>query len=528
MDEPLTSPPRRDWQLLLLLLLLALGLRAWQVKTTEVAARDSIAYVRMAWRMEHGDWRQVVREGPHHPAYPLAVLAASSVVRRVDPGPLPDVMQHSAQAASSLAGVLLVVPMFFLGRELFDRRVGFWAALLFQCLPASGRILADGLSEALFFLFAATAFWLAVVAFNRRSPWPFAGVGLFGALAYLTRPEGALIVTATGVVLVALQTLRTTRRPWGNFARSATSLTLATLLLAGPFVLIVGRLTPKHTANQLLQEVRDERPPPEPRDRAATASLSPALFGVYWPGRLGHGGEQADQRLGWALTTLLDALWKGSFYVLGLPALLALWRWRDRFRLVPGVWVMAAVCGMLLVLLFWVAVWMGYLSERHTLLILFSGGYWAAAGLLLLGDRLAAALRTQRGVRCDWAAPAFVVLACAAGATRTLEPLHGERTGFREAGHWLAENAQPTDKIDDPYAWAKYYAGRYFTDEAPPPTPGASHSVYVVVEWSANKHPRLTPESNMEYVFRHGERINSWPVRRGRERAEIVLYHVTF
>src|SRR5262249_11688551 len=157
----------------------------------------------------------------------------------VEPGPVPDMMQHSAQAASSFAGVLLVVPMFFLGRELFDRRVGFWAALLFQCLPASGRILADGLSEALFLLFAASAFWLAVVAFTRRSPWPFAGVGLFGALAYLTRPEGALIVAAAGVVLVALQALRTTRRPLGNFALSAASLALATLLIAGPFVFIV-------------------------------------------------------------------------------------------------------------------------------------------------------------------------------------------------------------------------------------------------------------------------------------------------
>jgi hypothetical protein len=473
--------------------------------------------------MEHGDWRQVVCEGPHHPAYPLAVLAASAVVRRVDPGPLPDMMQHSAQAASALAGVLLVVPTFYLGRELFDRRVGFWAALLFQCLPAGGRVLADGLSEALFFLFAATAFWLAVVALNRRSPWPFAGVGLSGALAYLTRPEGALIVAAAGGVLVVLQLRRATRRSWGNFTLSAASLALATLLLAGPFVLIVGGLTPKHTPNALLKELSEDRPRPEPPDAPATAALHPALFGVYWPGAIGTGGEHADQRLGWALRTLLDELWKASFYVLWLPALLALWRWRDRFRLVPGVWVMAAVCGVLLLALYLVAVWMGYLSERHTLLIVFCGGFWAAAGLLFLGDRLAAALPG----RPDWIAPAFVALACFAGATRTLEPLHGERTGFREAGHWLAEHAQLTDQIDDPYAWAKYYAGRYFAEEMPH-VKGTPHSVYVVVEESGNKHPRLPPESIMEYVYEHGERINSWPVRRGRERAEIVLYHVTF
>jgi hypothetical protein len=512
----------------LLLVLLALGFRAWQMKNTEVAARDSIGYARMAWQMEHGDWRRVVREGPHHPAYPLAVLAASAVVRRVDHGPLPDVMQHSAQAASSLASILLIVPMFFLGRKLFDRRVGFWAALLFQCLPASGRILADGLSEALFFLFAATALWLAVVALDRRSPWPFAGAGAFGALAYLTRPEGALIVAATGAVLVALQARRATRRPWGNFALSAASLGLATLLLAGPFVLTVRGLTPTYTGNELLPKVGAERQPADSSDRGAAASLRPEVFGVYWPGDIAGAGADADKRMGWGLTTLLGELWKGSFYVLGLPAALALWWRRDHFRLVPGAWVLAVVCGVMLLLLYLLAVRMGYLSERHTLLILFCGGYWAAAGLLLAGDWLAARLPARRGARADWLSPVFVVLACAAGATRTLEPLHGERTGFREAGRWLAEHAGPSDKIDDPYAWAKYYAGRYFTEEAPPHVPGTRHSVYVVVEWSANKHPRLPPESNMQYVFEHGERINSWPVRRGRETAEIVLYHVTF
>jgi hypothetical protein len=523
MDEPSPAPPRRDRRLLLLLVMLALGFRAWQLTHTEVAARDCIAYVRMAWKLEHGDWRQVVREGPHHPAYPLAVLAASAVVRRVDPGPLPDTMQHSAQSASALAGVLLVVPMFYLGRELFDRRVGFWAALLFQCLPASGRVLADGLSEALFFLFAATAFWLAVVALNRRSPWPFAGVGLFGALAYLTRPEGALIVAATSGVLVALQLRRGTRRPWGNFALSAASLALATLLLAGPFVLIVGRLTPKHTPNALLKELSEDHRHPESPDSAATAALNPALFGVYWPGPIGTGGEHADRRLGWALTTLLDELWKASFYVLWLPALLALWRWRDRFRLVPGVWVMAAVCGVLLLTLYFVAVWMGYLSERHTLLIVFCGVYWAAAGLLFLGNRLAATLPA----RPDWIAPAFVVLACIAGATRTLEPLHGERTGFREAGHWLAEHATADDFIDDPYCWASYYAGWYLREQ-PELKKGVPKRVFVVIEWSDNGHPRLQPASDMNYVMEHGVLVNTWPVRRRDKSAQIVLYEVRF
>ena len=110
---------------------------------------------------------------------------------------------------------------------------------------------------------------------------------------------------------------------------------------------------------------------------------------------------------------------------------------------------------------------------------------------------------------------------------RTLEPMHGERAGFREAGYWLAEHAQSADFIDDPYSWASYYAGRSFVNP-PPYQPGTGHCVYVVIEWSSNKHPDMMPVSNMDYVFSHGQLIQSWLVRRRKETAEIVLYKVAF
>src|SRR4051812_20647148 len=106
MVEPSPAPPRRPWLPVAILLLAALALRVWQVRTTEVPARDCIGFVHLAWRMEHEDWRDVVRAGPQHPGYPAAVLGLSFVVRAFHPGPLPDVMQRSAQLVSSIAGVL--------------------------------------------------------------------------------------------------------------------------------------------------------------------------------------------------------------------------------------------------------------------------------------------------------------------------------------------------------------------------------------------------------------------------------------
>ena len=67
-------------------------------------------------------------------------------------------MQLSAQLASNLAALLLIFPMYFLGRFFFERRVAFWGTLLYQYLPVSGQHLSDGVSEALFLLLTSTPF----------------------------------------------------------------------------------------------------------------------------------------------------------------------------------------------------------------------------------------------------------------------------------------------------------------------------------------------------------------------------------
>ncbi|HJT78512.1 MAG TPA: glycosyltransferase family 39 protein, partial [Gemmataceae bacterium] len=164
---------RARWQevgALLLLLLLAGTLRVWLFRHTEVAARDSIGFIRMAWQFQSRSWKDVLQDPrtEQHPAYPLLILAASLPVRHFLSGPDSVLMQLGAQLVSVLAGTLLVVPMYYLGRELFNRTAGFWAAVLFQLLPASCRVLSDALSEATFLLFAATALYFAVRALRRR------------------------------------------------------------------------------------------------------------------------------------------------------------------------------------------------------------------------------------------------------------------------------------------------------------------------------------------------------------------------
>src|SRR5262249_52789630 len=131
----------RDAALLAVLLAAAVGLRGWLLSHTVVAARDSIGFIRYALLIEQEPWRQVLRHNHQHPGHPRAVPAVPWPVRALSTAPEADVMRLSAQLVSNLAAVLLVVPMYFLGKRLFHRPAGFGAALVFQLLPVSGHAL---------------------------------------------------------------------------------------------------------------------------------------------------------------------------------------------------------------------------------------------------------------------------------------------------------------------------------------------------------------------------------------------------
>src|SRR5262249_61571061 len=96
-------------------------------------------------------------------------------------------------------------PIFLLGRELFDRSVGFWAAVLFQTLPATGRFLSDGLSEATFLLFAAFTIWLGARSLRTRSAVGFALAGVCGGLCFLVGAGGGLGLGKGGFGVVGEQ-----------------------------------------------------------------------------------------------------------------------------------------------------------------------------------------------------------------------------------------------------------------------------------------------------------------------------------
>ncbi len=615
---------RRDLVLLLLLLTLAAGLRTWQISHTEAVARDCVCYIRYARQLEHHPCKDVIVGGVHHPGYPLCVLGMSFPVRHFYDGPDWLAMQFSAQLVNALASTLLVIPMFYLGRVLFNRSVGFWACVWYQCLPSSSRYLADGLSEGTFLLFAVTGLLMGVwgLRLGRRqddkmtspSPQPlspaagergwgegddkmtgnesvtlspchpvtlsscllvccWALCGLFGGLAYLTRPEGALIVGAFGLVLLVAQFMPSQRRPWGNFLAGMASLGCAALAVGGPFVAITGAVTTKPSGGAILKHllpvIPDKQPdkmtmedggsrmedrgseiedrtdacpssilhPPSSILRPVTLSpchpvtLSASTLAIWLPEQKSNAGSR--YRILWGLWAVALELAKGYGYVAWLPMIVGFWWYRDRLRASLGVWAMLTLCLILSLVLWRVAAKLSYMSDRYTLLLVLCGIFWAVAGLFVLGDRLKGMARSLLpGFVVNSSKPIlgvlFVVVIAGVALPKTFEPLHSNQVGFRAAGLWLQQNAKSWDKVDDSNQLANFYAGReQLEGPLPPPPPGCQPAHYFVFSPGNERFQKTPYRGGMPFPNVTEKDVKfRWANRRGKDGCDVLVYLV--
>jgi 4-amino-4-deoxy-L-arabinose transferase-like glycosyltransferase len=464
-------------------------------------------------------------------------------------------MQLSAQLTSALAGIVLIIPLYYLGKTLFDARIAFWAVALFQVLPVGSRVLSDALSEGVFLLAMTFGLLVACWAFRKVSALGFALCGLCAGVAFLTRPEGALLVVAVFLVLVNRQLLRAVRLPWQRFVICGASLGLAAAVVAAPYVLTIGHLTNKTTGLSVLharlsrEAVFDlEAMAPhelkhQPLQAMASISGPPLAnlsLGAY---RADYGKAQSSRRLAWSLEALGGETLKGFHYGAALAALLGCFWGRHCVRREAGLWVVLTLCGLQMVVLWRVAYVAGYVAERHPLLIVMVGLFWTVTGIFAFAsgvwpwlNRLATRRRMPRlsawlaaGGAQDGAIRLAICLVLVLGITalpKTMEPLHTTRAGYHAAGLWLAEHSRPEDIVIDPFSWAEYYAGRTFQEENPPP-PGYQPAQYVVLGGSENEHGRLPMIPIAEALATRGSLVFQWPTGPYSGKAErVVVYCV--
>ncbi len=490
--EPLDWRKERKW--LLGLVLLATVVRGWHLITTEVTARDSIHFIRIAWQLDNQPWSEVLPKSSQHPGFPLAILLMNKVASPFFTEDLPMAMQVSAQLVSILGSLLLVFPLYGLARALFQPFGAALGVFLVEFLPVTARLFPDGLSEGLFLLLAFSGMWFFHLGIQRESYGWLSLSGLFSGAAYLTRPEGGLVLLACllvgGYLLIVRKIWQNHHGRWRSFVGLAI-LAVSFMVPSVPYAITIGRLTSKPTATRILQSNPVDAigflNPPQ------TAGFTDGL--PLWAAWYDFQKEGAPG-LAWGIWATTGMVVRGLLFVFWVPALMAVWNYRHKIMVNAGCMVQSVVAVAVFCALVRVASNLGYVSDRHLVLIVVPGLLMAGGGLADWAKALwGRAPSDADRIQLKWARCLYVCLGSLAvlvAARLTLEPLHLNRAGFKTAGCWIRDNGCPGDEVVDPYQWSHFYAGRVFLENSPVAQVRSNPPVrWVVLEKGKSKHIRL-------------------------------------
>ncbi len=473
--------PRRvltptDYGCLLALLAVSLALHGWLVLRASVTARDGLEFARIAINLGESSLgegggapsvSETIRRSVHPPGYPAAILAVAQFLPAGEPQYR---YLRAAQIASLFAAALAVVPTYWLGRMLFASRfVGFAGALIFQTLPTIAHLTSDTLSESTYLLFATTALVFGARGLRRRSPGMMVLAGLCAGLTYLVRPEGIMLPLALGLTAAGAGILRVWSR--GEALGHLAALGVGFALVGGPYMLAIGGVSNKTTFNELLERLKGKAP--RPLWQGAAHAPRPALPLADF--------HQEGNLAAWGATAIVKETSKAAHYTTFALGLIGLVAHRRRIAADPGLAALPMLAIVNVAVLAALALKIGYVSERHTVVIVLVLAVFAAAALEPIGRLIG--LGHRGGIR------GLLVALVAASVPSSIKAPHESRAGHPHAGRYLAAHVGPHDAVIDPYCWAEWYSGR--SVRAVPPDPATPAARWVVLEGGKSPHSRL-------------------------------------
>ena len=164
---------------LAVLLLVSLVLSVYLFFYMPIISMDgAFQHIPMAKMFAEGSFRDALKFSGQQPLFALLVSWVSPRVGDFELG---------ARWVSSFFGILLILPVYFLGKQVFDRRVAFLSCLFLAIHPYIRRFSADALKESTYLFFLATAIWFTVRALRRERAYLF----LFCSSLLRARVSGA-------------------------------------------------------------------------------------------------------------------------------------------------------------------------------------------------------------------------------------------------------------------------------------------------------------------------------------------------
>ena len=170
---------------------ISLGLRITQPFLTDRITKDGVLYVHMAEDITQSDskYKPFERNRRMPPLY-IYMIAGASKYLNISP-------ETAGRVISILFGTLLIIPVFFIAKYIFDARVAGFAAFLIGVNPYLIDISSSIMRDSLFATLLFTTLWLilkSLTCTNNKSYIYWGISGIFLTLAIATRNEGIEIV----------------------------------------------------------------------------------------------------------------------------------------------------------------------------------------------------------------------------------------------------------------------------------------------------------------------------------------------
>ena len=452
-DSPATPPRVGAWLAGILILAAVVRVLRWQA--VAVMFNDGPLFLALAEAIADGNIEQALSH-PFHPLYPAMV------------GPLHALglgWETAAVAVSVLCGTAAVGVLFLIVRALHGSQSALIAATLLAVHPGAIEYTGDIQSEATYLLAllaAVLCLWYALS--EQRVGLAFLG-GLVSGLAYLARPEGIGAGLAVGA-LILFEAVRG-RIPWRRALSLGMAIGVGTALVAIPYLIflrvelgewmltqkksvaVMGGLEapPRDGPEPILPEIQRAG---RPAERRVKRRLLPGREPTPEPTRPPAAERASEAAFDVVRTHLRSLRYEGfTFFLLG-AFLLGLRPVGLRGRFV------GSIVGLYAVVLFALAMNVGYVSGRHALPALTLAMGYVADGVLALASRVGR--RTGSSGRRAALAVAILLFA-GIGLGKALRPDRADSAAQRDAARWMAERDIEVRGLAARKRRIAYYAG---------------------------------------------------------------------
>ncbi len=437
---------RQDFSHIAILVTIALMIGVYLIATTVLLAKDGAFYIELAKSIADNPV-EAIHNIPCW-GYPFLIHLMHKMTGLFYNAISLQGWIISAQAVSLMSKVIASIALYYVGSYFVGSRLSFWGVLILSVLPDSAEYGSDALSNWPNIMFLAIGFLLLLLGSRFHKNWMFSWAGITTGLGYLVRPECGQVVLYGSVWL-----LFSLIRPQGKMRRTKAAGALI-LLLAGFAVIVIpymrskGYVFPRQGIWKL----------------PAMLSMSNNSIGSALSTNMCLAGLSVGKTIG--NETLITNMCETLLYYF-IPALLIgfYYYFRKQLKTLEQTFFAAAFIVVNVAIAIWQSSHLGYLSRRHTLVLVAFTVFYIPTGLYKIACWLSRIVSKESStVEENIRRWFFMLIAiglgiCAAKLVR-ITPLRWERQGYRDAAEWLNKNTSPTAIIAVPDERIAFYAER--------------------------------------------------------------------